>query len=135
MEQHIETIISAENIEDVIEIFRDSTTLDEQSELLYHVTRNPALMTCDMGTLFDLFIERKNILTALSRFLDGWGDYWTTSISVHYRFHRYYANHEMTSNLQPLIYRMLYHLGNENLESFYYPILSDDFQISMEGIG
>ena len=135
MEQHIETIISAENIEDVIEIFRDSATLDEQSELLYHVTRNPALMTCDMGTLFDLFIERKNILTALSRFLDGWGDYWTTSISVHYRFHRYYANHEMTANLQPLIYRMLYYLGNENLESFYYPILSDDFQISMEGIG
>ena len=135
MEQYIETIISAVNIEDVIEIFRDSATLDEQSELLYHVVRNPALMTSEMDSLFDLFIQRKKILPALSRFLDGWSDYWTTSITIHYRYHRYYANDEMTASLQPLIYRMLYHLGNENLDSLYYPMLLADFQISMEGIG
>ena len=135
MEQYIETIISAENIEDVFEIFSDSTTLDEQSELLYHITRNPTLMACDMSSIFDLFIQRKNILPGLSRFLDGWVDYWTTSLSIHYRYHRYYANDEMTTALQPLIYRMLYHLGNENLDSLYYPMLLADFQISMEGVG
>lgn len=137
MEQYIEQIISAENMEDVIDLFRDSESLDtdDQADLLYHVTRNPSLMTCNMDPLFNFFIQRKLIRPALSRFLDGWGDYWTTSLSIHYRYHRYYATAEMTDALQPSIYRMLYHLGNDDLESFYYPMLLNDFQVSMEGVG
>jgi hypothetical protein len=136
MEQSIQDITTVENMEDALEIFEDpELTNDEQVELLYHVTRNPTLMTYNMNSLFDLFIKRKTIRPALSRFLDGWADYWTTSITIHYRYHRYYATPEMTASLQPSIYRMLYHLGNDDLESFYYPLLLKDFQVSMEGVG
>ena len=137
MEQYIEHIISSENIENIIDILRDYESLDkdDQANLLYHVTRNPSLMACKMDPLFNFFIERKLIRPALSRFLDGWVDYWTTSLSIHYRYNRYYATPEMTVALQSSIYRMLYHLGNDDLESFYYPILLNDFQVSMEGVG
>jgi hypothetical protein len=136
MEQYIAQLVSFENMEDALDIFRDpELTNDEQVELLYHVTRNPALMVCNMNSLFDLFIKRKTIRPALSRFLDGWEDYWTTSLAIHYQYHRFYASHEMTDSLQPEIYRMLYHLGNDNLESYYYPLLLNNFQVSMEGTG
>ena len=136
MEQYIAQVVSFENMEDALDIFRDpELTNDEQIELLYHVTRNPSLMVCNMNSLFDLFIQRKTIRPALSRFLDGWEDYWTTSLVIHYRYHRFYASPEMTASLQPSIYRMLYHLGNDNLESYYYPLLLNNFQVSMEGTG
>jgi hypothetical protein len=133
---HVSDIILSETDPAVVvemfrEMFKRNPMADEQAGYLFQAMQNPCLIN-SIDAIFDLFIEKKFMRIGLTYFIDGWDQNWTTMRHI---TSRYYADDELIQSLRQSIYKMLRHLGDDNLDPIYYVTLLGDFKVSMEGTG